>query len=57
MPDRVESLGEVDSSWNRSIAQPEYVKPIRNGLEKEGSMIQSRLSWGGNRLGREREQN
>ena len=39
MPDRVESLREVDRSKNNSGARPGFVKPIRNGLRKKQSLI------------------
>ena len=39
MPDRVKSFGEIDGSKNRPRAQSGLVKPIRNGLRKEWSLI------------------
>ena len=39
MPDRVESIGEIDSRQDRPIARPGFVKPIRNGLRKEQNLI------------------
>ena len=41
MPDRAESLREVDHTKNRPKARPGFVKPIRNGLRKEKNLIQS----------------
>ena len=34
IPDRVKSFREIDSSEDRTRAQPGFVKPIRDGLRK-----------------------
>ena len=44
VPDRVGSLRKVDRSKNRKLAWLGFVKPIRNGLSKEQSLIKSRPS-------------
>ena len=44
MPDRVENLGEVDSSKNCRRARLGSVKPIQNGLRKIKNLTKSRLS-------------
>ena len=40
MPDRVESFREINSRQDRPRARPGFVKPIRNGLRKEHSLIE-----------------
>ena len=42
MPDRVESVREIDSGQNRPRARPGFVKPIRNGLSKKQNLIKCR---------------
>ena len=44
MPDRVKSIGEIDSRQNHMRARPGFVKPIRNGLRKEQNLIECRPS-------------
>ena len=39
MPDKVESVREINSRENRPRAWPGFVKPIRNGLRKEQNLI------------------
>ena len=56
VPDRIEYLGEVDSSKNRPKTRPEFVKPIENGLRKKQNLIESRPSRAKNGLtGRKNE--
>ena len=42
MPDRIQSLGEVDSSKKRPKAHFGFVKPIRNGMRKIKNLIECR---------------
>ena len=42
MPDRVESLREIDHRKNRSRARFGFVKPIRNGPRTKLNLIESR---------------
>ena len=44
MLDRVKSFKEIDSRQDRSRAQPEFVKPIRNGLRNVQNLIECRPS-------------
>ena len=41
MPDRVESIAEVDRSKNRPRARLGFVKPIRNELREKQNLIKS----------------
>ena len=42
MPDRVKRFKEINSTEDRPIARPGFVKPIRNGLRKEQNLIEYR---------------
>ena len=44
MPDRVKSFREIDSTQNRSRAQPGFLKSIQNGLRKKQNLIRCRTS-------------
>ena len=44
MPDRVESLREVDSSRNCPRTRLKFVKPIRDGLRKIKNLIEGKPS-------------
>ena len=44
MPDRVETLREIDHSKNCIRARLGFAKPIRNGLRKINNLIESRPS-------------